>query len=296
MTIQPLLRWGMHALVVTAGLTTIALQAQAPASPAGEPAAVHRHLDGDGRERPLGGQAAVRARRPHLLAQPRQRAAALRRVGPHVVAEARPAAARVRNRGERLRWPQRRSLARRDAAGELIQVNIGFSGATKWLEAVRRPTTASDALMDPAIDLLRALVAIDSVNPVARAARAARQGAIARRLADAMRAGRTHGHARGIGAGTAERDWRGRGTLGGTHADVLRPPRHGRRHRHDASVRSRRTRRARLRPRLAGHEGRRRRDGGRRRGRGGAEARTPAAWSCACVPTRRGRASAPTRW
>jgi quercetin dioxygenase-like cupin family protein len=136
MTIQPFLRWGMHALVVVAGLTTIAIQAQAPASPQANPAlftGTSTVMDG------------------------KDLSAARRRFEP---------GARTywhsHDNGQLLfaesgrMWTQKRGQAKHELApgesdyagpnvvhwhgatpqGELIQVNIGFGGTTKWLEAV----------------------------------------------------------------------------------------------------------------------------------------------------------------
>ena len=136
MTIQPLMRWGMHALVVAAGLTTIALQAQAPASPPANPplfTGTSTVMDG------------------------KDLSAARRRFEP---------GARTywhsHDNGQLLyvedgrMWTQKRGQAKHElgrgesdyagpnvvhwhgATGQshLIQVNVGFGGTTKWLEAV----------------------------------------------------------------------------------------------------------------------------------------------------------------
>ena len=110
--------------------------------------------------------------------------------------------------------------------------------------------------MDRALQLLKDLIAVDSINP-SLVPGAAGEAAVARTIAEAMR---------GMGLTVETQDAApGRpnvvGTLAGPRrraiADVLRPHRHRRRRRHEGAVRSRRARRKDLRPRLPGHEERR---------------------------------------
>lgn len=133
----PLLRWGVHGLVVAAGLTTIALQAQAPAAPpqANPPLFTGTSTVMDGKD----------------LSAARRRFEPGARTYWH-----------SHDNGQLLlvesgrMWSQKRGEPRRefgpgqsDYAGpnvvhwhgatpqsELIQINVGFGGATKWLEAV----------------------------------------------------------------------------------------------------------------------------------------------------------------
>jgi quercetin dioxygenase-like cupin family protein len=130
-------RWAVHALVVAAGLATIVLQAQ---TPAGQPAANPPLFTGTS-----------------TVMDGKDLSAARRRFEP---------GARTywhsHDNGQLLyveagrMWTQKRGQAKRDLGpgesdyagpnvvhwhgappqSELIQVNVGFGGATKWLEAV----------------------------------------------------------------------------------------------------------------------------------------------------------------
>ena len=113
--------------------------------------------------------------------------------------------------------------------------------------------------MDPTLRLLKALIGIDSVNP-SLVHGAAGEAEVARAIANECRGHRTRDSPPGSRSRPAERDRRAQRPRAGTFADVLRPYRHRRRRRHDAPLRSGRTRRTDLRPRIAGHEGRRGRD------------------------------------
>ena len=117
--------------------------------------------------------------------------------------------------------------------------------------------------MDHTIRLLKELVAIDSVNP-SLVPGAAGEAAIARALVDELRSIGLQVEVQEAAPGRPNVVGTLAGRAPGRIADVLRPHRHGRRRRHDAAVRSGRARRPHLRPRLAGHEERRRGDDRRR--------------------------------
>jgi quercetin dioxygenase-like cupin family protein len=136
MSIISFRRWGIHLGIVAAGLTTIALHAQAPASPQPNP--------------PLFTGTST-------VMEGKDLSAARRRFEP---------GARTywhsHDNGQLLfvesgrMWSQKRGQPRREFAagesdyagpnvvhwhgaspqGELVQINVGFGGATKWLEAV----------------------------------------------------------------------------------------------------------------------------------------------------------------
>jgi quercetin dioxygenase-like cupin family protein len=130
-------RWAVHAIVVVAGLATIALQAQTPAGqpPANPPLFTGTSTVMDGKD----------------LSAARRRFEPGARTYWH-----------SHDNGQLLyvesgrMWTQKRGQAKRDLGpgdsdyagpnvvhwhgaspqSELIQVNVGFGGATKWLEAV----------------------------------------------------------------------------------------------------------------------------------------------------------------
>lgn len=129
-------RWGAHALILSAGVTTLALQAQVPAPPA--PTA------------PLfTGISTVMEGKDLSVARRRFEPGARTYWHSHDNGQL------IHVDSGRM-WTQKRGQARRelgpgesDYAGpnvvhwhgatlqsELIQVNVGFGGATKWLEAV----------------------------------------------------------------------------------------------------------------------------------------------------------------
>jgi quercetin dioxygenase-like cupin family protein len=129
-------RWAVHAVIVSAGLTTLALQAQAPASP--QPAGVQ-----------ITGTSAVMDGKDLSVARRRFEAGARSYWHSHDNGQL------LYVEGGRM-WAQKRGQAKHELGpGEsdytgpnvqhwhgatlqshLIQVNVGFGGTTKWLEAV----------------------------------------------------------------------------------------------------------------------------------------------------------------
>ena len=136
MTVTRSLRWAVHGLIVSAGLTTLALQAQTPASPqAGGVLITGTSAAMDGKD----------------LSVARRRFEAGARTYWH-----------SHDNGQLLyvesgrMWAQKRGQAKHElgpgesdytapnvvhwhgatSASPLVQVNVGFGGSTKWLEAV----------------------------------------------------------------------------------------------------------------------------------------------------------------
>jgi quercetin dioxygenase-like cupin family protein len=132
MTATRSFRWAVHALIVAAGLTTLALQAQAP------PAAPLF----TGTSTPMEGKDLSAARRRF-------------ETGARSYWHSHEAGQLLWVEGGRM-WTQKRGQAKRElgpgdsdytgpnvehwhgatAQSHLIQVNVGFGGGTKWLEAV----------------------------------------------------------------------------------------------------------------------------------------------------------------
>jgi quercetin dioxygenase-like cupin family protein len=126
------LRWGVHALIVSAGLTTLALQAQAPPT---APLFTGTSIAMEGKD----------------LSAARRRF----ETGARTYWHSHDTGQLLWVEGGRM-WTQKRGQAKRELApGEsdytgpnvvhwhgataqshLIQVNVGFGGGTKWLEAV----------------------------------------------------------------------------------------------------------------------------------------------------------------
>ena len=137
MSIQQSRRWGVHALVVVAGLATIALQAQSPASPpqANPPRFTGTSTAMDGKDLSVARRRFEPGARSYWHSHDN---------GQLLYVES----GRM--------WTQKRGQAKRDLGpgesdyagpnvvhwhgappqSELIQVNVGFSGSTRWLEAV----------------------------------------------------------------------------------------------------------------------------------------------------------------
>lgn len=136
MTVQPVFRWGIHAAIVAAGVTTIALQAQAPATPQANPPLF------TGTSTVMDGKELSAARRKF---EP----------GARTYWHSHDNGQLLFVESGRM-WSQKRGQARREFGvgesdyagpnvvhwhgappqGELVQINVGFGGATKWLEAV----------------------------------------------------------------------------------------------------------------------------------------------------------------
>ena len=101
----------------------------------------------------------------------------------------------------------------------------------------RHNTVAMGAVRIRASALLRELVAIDSVNPIARARAQPARAQIAAAIAEHMRRLGLDVDDAGGCAGTAERDWRARRRRARAVADAVRAHRH-RRRRRDAATHS----------------------------------------------------------
>lgn len=129
-------RWGVHALIVAAGLTTLALQAQTPAGPQGGGVQI------TGTSTPMEGKDLSVARRRF-------------ETGARTYWHSHDNGQLLYVEGGRM-WAQKRGQAKHEfGPGEsdytgpnvehwhgattqshLVQVNVGWGGATKWLEPV----------------------------------------------------------------------------------------------------------------------------------------------------------------